>query len=197
MYQFRNVSCYIILNWTRIDKQYSSCPVPMSFWLLKPHISHRHALTHFATCWLATLLSQVFCNPLSNNGIGLHTMCICITPRFMVLKSGNKWSHIISLCQKSPIFVHDFSIYLYQCILFLFYIIAYNLIFNLCTVLSVYDCVLWRLVVALETVIDMMIDNPVKLWIILFVTPIRSCPTCMLSHVLISFCLNNASLLYW
>ena len=44
----------------------------------------------------------------------------------------------------------------------LLYLIDFSTIFNLCKVLFLYNCVLWSLVVALETVIDMMIDSPVK-----------------------------------
>ena len=72
MYKFRNVSCYITSNCIRIDRQYSPHPVPMSFWLLQGPIINQAHLAHFAPCWLATLLFQVFNIPLSGNDIGLH-----------------------------------------------------------------------------------------------------------------------------
>ena len=42
--------------------------------------------------------------------------------------------------------------------------------------LFLYDHVLWSLAATLETVIDMMIDSPVKTWIIIFVNPMQSHP---------------------
>ena len=64
------------------------------------------------------------------------------------------------IMSKSPIFVHDcnFSVYLYQCILFYSLQLIITQFSIYVSFLSVYDHVLWRLVVALETVIDMMID---------------------------------------
>ena len=59
---------------------------------------------------------------------------------------------------QSLIFVHAFSIYLYQCILFYSIQLIITQFSIYVRFLSVYDHVLWRLVVALETVIDMMID---------------------------------------
>ena len=66
---------------------------------LENQISLRHALTHFAKHSLAILLFQVFQDPLSGNVIGLHAMWIFIIPRFLIINSGNKQSHITSFCQ--------------------------------------------------------------------------------------------------
>ena len=134
MYQFRRVSHYITSNCIRIDRQYSPYPVPMMFWLLWALIINQAHLTHFAPCWLATLLFQVFHIPFSDNDIGLHTMWIFITPRFMVLDSG-RYVHLIT-------FHYVKIMYICTCFLHisvpmnpvLFNPIDYDTIFNLCTV---------------------------------------------------------------
>ena len=64
---------------------------------------------------------------------------------------------------KSPTFVHCFSIYLYQCILFHYIQLIVTQFSMHVWFLSVYNHVLLRLIVTLETVIDVMIDIPVKL----------------------------------
>ena len=89
-HKFRNMSCYVTSNCIRIDSQNSPHPVPMSFWLLQAPIINQAHLKHFAPCWLATLIFQVFCVPLSGNDIGLHTMWRLVTPWFMILDSGKK-----------------------------------------------------------------------------------------------------------
>ena len=68
---------------------------------------------------------------------------------------------VISHCfilSKSPISMHDFSISLYQCVLFYFIQLLVSQFSIYVKFLSVYNCVLWRLVVTLETVIDVMIE---------------------------------------
>ena len=141
MYQFRTVSYYITSNCIRIDRQYSPCPVPMSSWLLQaPTINQAH-LTHFAPCWLATLLFQVFCIPISSNDIGLHTMWILITPQFMVLNSEKKViSHRLIMSKITCIYAwfHYILVPMHPVLL---YLIDYSTIFNSCKVsISLQSC---------------------------------------------------------
>ena len=90
VYQFRDVWCYIILIEEELTSSTHLIQCPCHFDSLTHPISLRHALTHFAKCWLVTLLFQVFHGPFSDNDIGLHTTWIFITPRFMVLDLGSK-----------------------------------------------------------------------------------------------------------
>ena len=96
-----------------------------------------------------TLLFQVFPNPLFDSVIGVYTTWIFIIPRFMVLEFRKQVILHHFVLSKSPVLMHDFSISLYQCVLFYFIqlIIAQFSIYV--KFLSVYDHGLWRLVVAL------------------------------------------------
>ena len=62
------------------------------------------------------------------------------------------------IMSKAPVLMHDFSIGLHQYVLFYFLHLIIAQLPNDVKFLSVYNHVLWRLVVTLETVTDMMID---------------------------------------
>ena len=118
MYQFRNVSCYITTNCTRIDKQYSPHPVPMSFWLLKAPIIHQACLDTLCTMLIG---HTTFPNFLHSTFQQWHWSPHNVDINNSSIHGSQFRKEVIShqfVMSKSLIFVPDFSIYLYKCILF-------------------------------------------------------------------------------
>ena len=162
MYKLQKVSCYITSNCIRIDSHYSPLPVPISLWLLQAPNYHPSTLDTLCTMLIGHITLHSFPHPTfwqwywSPHKVDINNSLIHGS---WFRKEVISYQFIVS---KSLIIMPDFSIYLYQCILFYYILLILARFPNSAMFLFLYDCVLWSLVVTVETVIDMMIDGPVK-----------------------------------
>ena len=118
IYQFRCVSHYIISNCIRIDRQYSPHPVPMSFWLLQAPNYHPSTLDTLHTLLIGHTTFPSFSHPTFQQW---HWSPHKVDINNSLIHGSRFRKEVISywfIVSKSLIIMPDFSINLYQCILF-------------------------------------------------------------------------------
>ena len=160
MYKFIHESCFII---SKLHKNWQTVPTSSSSHVVLTLASPNYQLSKLDTFHIMLIGHTTFPSFLHPTSQQWHWSPHNVDINNSQIHGSQFREHVLSyhfIISKSHIFAHVFYIYLYQWILFYsFQLIVIQ--FSICVqFFSVYDPVLWRLIVALEFVIDQLIDIP-------------------------------------